>query len=614
MKHTMSMQYYCTDRIHGLTVVILLSLFLLLDSSVAFSSQRSSRQSQSKSIGNIQPRLSSSSLILAKSSENEKRSLWRRIFGRTGNTADPIKVIEIKDDPEEAVLNRSGETSESEDVTSSSTKSKKDRNDSKEKEKDSTASNDEEDKVKVKVLSDINATTNARVVGNENEAQPLPNVAWIDDDTEALPSNVSLSSNAIEILPTTKVEPETVESKGPIVETKDHESEPGDITEANDIAEAEGKEKSMELSAAQNTDSSSSEEKSRLSSKKVTKKNTSSDNTNDSDKVSKSPKKRKGFIGQAVQLLVLGFVVAFVAPFVSEELWEGNVNFMAREKILPRTEPNGLPFDTPYKEVKPEIKVEDLDSKVSESLPTTDTEESLPVEKRRQMILSFVSDAVNTVGPSVIRIDTETHMIAGDDGGIPSPPNSGLVQQGQGSGLIFSSDGLIMTNAHVVEDATKVTVTLTDGRMYQAKVLGQGTNNVAIAVADVRVEVVISRSRLPNLRNADEIVDIAVIKILPESREGISTIPELPVAKLGDSDKLDVGQIVIAVGSPGGLDNTVTMGIISGLERSSTMVGIPHKKVDYIQTDAAINPGNRYVNYRCSNPSLLFKRPTSYAL
>jgi len=64
------------------------------------------------------------------------------------------------------------------------------------------------------------------------------------------------------------------------------------------------------------------------------------------------------------------------------------------------------------------------------------------------------------------------------------------------------------------------------------------------------------------------------------------------VAALGDSDDLRVGQIVIAVGSPGGLDNTVTMGIISGLERSSTVVGIPHKKVDYIQTDAAINPGN----------------------
>jgi S1-C subfamily serine protease len=67
-------------------------------------------------------------------------------------------------------------------------------------------------------------------------------------------------------------------------------------------------------------------------------------------------------------------------------------------------------------------------------------------------------------------------------------------------------------------------------------------------------------------------------------------ITNLPVADLGDSDSLSVGKIVIAVGSPGGLDNTVTMGIVSGLERSSTMVGIPHKKVDYIQTDAAINP------------------------
>jgi S1-C subfamily serine protease len=140
------------------------------------------------------------------------------------------------------------------------------------------------------------------------------------------------------------------------------------------------------------------------------------------------------------------------------------------------------------------------------------------------------------------------------------------VQQGQGSGLIFSSDGLILTNAHVVEDATKVTVTLTDGRVYQAKVMG-----------------------------SDEIVDIAVLKILPyENGNGLvpSPVANLPVADLGDSDSLLVGQIVIAVGSPGGLDNTVTMGIVSGLERSSAVVGIPHKKVDYIQTDAAINPGN----------------------
>ena len=101
-------------------------------------------------------------------------------------------------------------------------------------------------------------------------------------------------------------------------------------------------------------------------------------------------------------------------------------------------------------------------------------------------------------------------------------------------------------------------VTLTDGRVYSCKVMG-----------------------------TDEIVDIAVLKIIPE--EGPS-LAKLPVAQLGDSDQLSVGKIVIAVGSPGGLDNTVTMGIISGLERSSMMVGIPHKKVDYIQVSNASFP------------------------
>jgi S1-C subfamily serine protease len=138
---------------------------------------------------------------------------------------------------------------------------------------------------------------------------------------------------------------------------------------------------------------------------------------------------------------------------------------------------------------------------------------------------------------------------------MPGPQTPGFIQQGQGSGLIFSSDGLILTNAHVVEDASKVTVTLTDGRVYLAEV-----------------------------RGTDEIVDIAVLKILPNDNKLL--VKDLPVADLGDSDELNVGQLVIAVGTPGGLDNTVTMGIVSGLERSSTIVGIPHKKVDYIQTDA----------------------------
>jgi S1-C subfamily serine protease len=185
------------------------------------------------------------------------------------------------------------------------------------------------------------------------------------------------------------------------------------------------------------------------------------------------------------------------------------------------------------------------------------------IQERRSMALSFVTEAVEKIGPSVLRIDTETHFQSDDveSGGLPLP-STGFIQQGQGSGLIFSKDGLVVTNAHVVEDATKVTVTLTDGRVYHAQVMG-----------------------------SDEIVDIAVLKILPDADERESH-PSFPVAELGNSDELNVGQIVIAVGSPGGLDNTVTMGIISGLERSSTMVGIPHKKIDFIQTDASINPGN----------------------
>jgi small nuclear ribonucleoprotein (snRNP)-like protein len=188
------------------------------------------------------------------------------------------------------------------------------------------------------------------------------------------------------------------------------------------------------------------------------------------------------------------------------------------------------------------------------------------LEERRLSAISFVTEAVQKVGPAVTRIDTETHMLSPENGGgslgsSPLPPGPSFVQQGQGSGLIFTSDGYVLTNAHVVEDATKVTVTLTDGRVYTAQVMG-----------------------------VDEIVDIAVLKIIRDEIHD-STDP-LPVAELGDSDELNVGQLVIAVGSPGGLDNTVTMGIISGLERSAAVVGLPFKKVDYIQTDAAINPGN----------------------
>merc|ERR1712159_129849 len=136
-------------------------------------------------------------------------------------------------------------------------------------------------------------------------------------------------------------------------------------------------------------------------------------------------------------------------------------------------------------------------------------------------------------------------------------PDSGQRKEsGQGSGVILSSDGLIMTNAHVVSKAEKVTVTLTDGRVFEGVVKG-----------------------------SDDFIDLAAIKIKPSGKP-------LPTAPLGKSTDLQVGDWVIAIGNAVGLDSTVTLGIVSSLQRSAAEVGIPNKKVNFIQTDAAINPGN----------------------
>lgn len=94
-----------------------------------------------------------------------------------------------------------------------------------------------------------------------------------------------------------------------------------------------------------------------------------------------------------------------------------------------------------------------------------DNKPSLIATDRRHAVLSFVTEAVEKVGPAVLRIDTETSLSAVD-------PTTDFIQQGQGSGVIFSTDGFVVTNAHVVEDASKVTVTLTDGRVFEAKVCG----------------------------------------------------------------------------------------------------------------------------------------------
>ncbi|MBW1799314.1 MAG: DegQ family serine endoprotease [Deltaproteobacteria bacterium] len=143
--------------------------------------------------------------------------------------------------------------------------------------------------------------------------------------------------------------------------------------------------------------------------------------------------------------------------------------------------------------------------------------------------------------------------------GIPSPGRQQPQQQpqeqqrivGQGSGFIISADGYILTNNHVVGDADKVTVKLLDGREFRAKTIG-----------------------------ADPHTDVAVIKI------DAKNLPALP---LGNSNALEVGEWVLAIGNPFGLSHTLTAGIVSAKGRTS--LGITDFE-DFIQTDAAINPGN----------------------
>lgn len=188
-----------------------------------------------------------------------------------------------------------------------------------------------------------------------------------------------------------------------------------------------------------------------------------------------------------------------------------------------------------------------------------------------QFSTSFVTAAVNRVGPAVVRIDTERTVTRrvdpffsdpmferffGDEFFRQMPREQRQRIAGQGSGFIIEGGGLLLTNAHVVNRADRVTVTLKDGREFDGRVLG-----------------------------ADEVTDLAVVKIDP-GRE------QLPVAPLGNSEAVQVGDWAIAVGNPLGLDNTVTLGIVSTLKRSSVQAGIPDKRLDFIQTDAAINPGN----------------------
>ena len=178
---------------------------------------------------------------------------------------------------------------------------------------------------------------------------------------------------------------------------------------------------------------------------------------------------------------------------------------------------------------------------------------------------NFVVKVVQKVGPAVVRIDSSRTITSrvpdefndpffrrffGD--GAPQPRQR--VERGSGSGFIINSSGQIVTNSHVVDGADRVTVILKDGRTFDGKVLGE-----------------------------DPVTDVATIKIDANN---------LPTLSVGNSDALQPGEAVIAIGNPLGLNNTVTSGIISATGRSSSDIGASDKRVDYIQTDAAINPGN----------------------
>ncbi|MBM5799355.1 MAG: PDZ domain-containing protein [Cyanobacteria bacterium K_DeepCast_35m_m2_023] len=178
---------------------------------------------------------------------------------------------------------------------------------------------------------------------------------------------------------------------------------------------------------------------------------------------------------------------------------------------------------------------------------------------------SFVADAARAVAPAVVRIDTERSVARQPfDPALLDPmlrdlfgdPSGSLRERGQGSGVIFDAGkGLILTNAHVVDQVDRVEVTLADGRQLDGQVVG-----------------------------SDAVTDLAVVRIA--GGHG------LRAAALGDSEALEVGDWAIALGSPYGLERTVTLGIISSLHRDINTLGFSDKRLDLIQTDAAINPGN----------------------
>ena len=207
------------------------------------------------------------------------------------------------------------------------------------------------------------------------------------------------------------------------------------------------------------------------------------------------------------------------------------------------------------------------------ALPLGAVVQPLPAAAQTIQLPDF-TELAERVGPSVVNIRTTERAARGGAGGAEIDPNMeeffrrfGIPipgrpdprrgprnedeepqQRGVGSGFILSADGFIMTNAHVVEGADEVIVTLTDKRELKARIIG-----------------------------ADKRTDVAVVKI---------DATGLPAVKIGDVGRLRVGEWVMAIGSPFGLDNSVTAGIVSAKQRDTG------DYLNFIQTDVAINPGN----------------------
>lgn len=178
---------------------------------------------------------------------------------------------------------------------------------------------------------------------------------------------------------------------------------------------------------------------------------------------------------------------------------------------------------------------------------------------------SFVAEAARAVAPAVVRIDIERSVARQPfDPALLDPllrdlfgdPAGSRRERGQGSGVVIDAGrGLVLTNAHVVDQVDSVEVTLADGRQLDGEVVG-----------------------------VDGVTDLAVVRL--------GDVGGLQAAPLGDSEDLEVGDWAIALGSPYGLERTVTLGIVSSLHRDINSLGFSDKRLDLIQTDAAINPGN----------------------